>query len=283
MVIRRTHASPPAVPRAPAPRTLAPPRLNTALGSSDFRPAAASKVVLSGDVRAPFVRPAAGEWTLDAKGAKSDPVTIYVHGSLDQLDGALASAGWTRADPKGLQANLRYVSAASKQELFKALAFSARQADDLEVGLAGAFGLRVHPWLRTTPRHVAAVDRMPVSPQTYRGQLLVQAYEQHNDPLGGRDHLRIFATGEKDAQGREVYAVAASRDVGLRFAPDHPECAFLFHTVQGNVAAERDLVLRSLQASGHVGATQLFALPYGAPSKIGERVGDGRGYEVTLR
>ena len=229
------------------------------------------------------MRPAAGEWTLDAKGAPSDPVTIYVHGSLDQLDGALTAAGWTRADPKGLQANLRYATAASKQELFRALSVCSRQADGVEVGLAGAFGLKLHPWLRTTPRHVAAVDRMPVSPQTYRGQLLLQAYEQHNDPLGGRDHLRIFATGETDAQGRTVYAIAASRDVGLRFAPDHPESAFLFHTVQGNVAAERELVRQSLQRTGHVGATQPFSLPFGGASKIGESVGDGRGYELTLR
>jgi hypothetical protein len=283
MVIRRTQAAPAAVPRRPLPPSAPPPRQNVATGRSDFQAAAPAKVALSGDVRAPFVRPPRGEWTLDAKGAPSDPVTLYVHGSLDQLDVALSSAGWTRADPRGLQANRRYASAATRQEIFKALAFCAKRADGVEVGLAGAFGLKLHPWLRTTPRHVAAVDRMPVSPQTYRGQPLLQAYEQHNDPLGGRDHLRIFATGERDAQGREVYAIAASRDVGIRFAPDHPECAFLFHTVQGNVAAERELLLQSLQRTGHVAATQPFTIAFGGPSPIGESVGDGRGFELTLR
>lgn len=285
MVVRRTGTQPAPQPLAPRKPASPPKPANVPQSrpSSDFQAARTRPLSLQGDVQRPFVPPTAGEWTADqATGQRSDPVTIYVHGSLDQVETSLGATGWTQADPKSLSANLRYVGAAAKQEISKALAKVAQGIDGLEVGIGGAFGVHLHPWLETQPRYVPGVDRMPVSNQTYRGQVEVAAFEKNNDPLGGRDHLRIFATGEKDAQGRDVYAIAASRDSGIVFAPNHPECAFLFHAVTPDVDGERDNVLQSLQQANPGAQTQSFTLPFGKASKIGEYVGDGKAVDVVL-
>ena len=45
---------------------------------------------------------------------------------------------------------------------------------------------------------------MAVSPQTFEGAKTTVSYERNDEPLGGRDHLRIFATGQRDAKGALV-------------------------------------------------------------------------------
>lgn len=282
MVIRRTAAPTAPRPIAPAPPRAQPNRPQPRAASS-FQAARAAPLALDGNVQRPFVRPAQGEWTVDQhSGQRSDPVTIYVHGSLDQVETALGATGWTQADPKSLSANLHYLGAAAKDEAYQALAFIAKRVDGLEIGLGGVFGKHLHPWLQEKAKYVPAVNRMPVSMQSYRGQPLVAAFERNNNPLGGRDHLRVFATGEVDAQGKPVYAIAASHDAGIRFAPDHPECAFLFHTVTPDVSAERDAVLSSLRQAWPASQLTSFAVPFGGRSKIGEYVGDSKGYELSL-
>ncbi|MBS2030086.1 MAG: LssY C-terminal domain-containing protein [Deltaproteobacteria bacterium] len=287
MVVRRAGSAVPAVPAKPvAPRTPPAPRASPAarpaVGGDSFQAARTAKVALGDAGPPPFVKPAQGEWTLDTQGNRSDPVTMYVHGSLSQVEQALSQSGWTQADPAGLAANVRYVGAAAKEEVGKALSWAAQKVDGLATGIAGAFGIHLHPWTTPKPPDVPGVNKMPVSVQSYRGQKLVAAYEMNNDPLGGRDHLRIFATGQKDAQGNDVYAIAASRDTGIVFAPNHPESAFLFHAVQPDVGSERDLVLKNLQSTGSVSNVKTFNASYGAPSGIGEYVGDSKGYELTL-
>jgi hypothetical protein len=242
---------------------------------------------MSLDVPAPVARgfkpPATtGVWTQDAKGAKADPVTLYVHGSLDDVKHALAQGGWTEADPRSLGANVRYLGAAAKHEILQAMTSVANHLDGLEVGLAGVFGFKAPPLFHAKTPYTPGVDRMPVSPQTMGGHPMLTAFERDNDPLGGRHHLRIFDTGERDAQGKEVFAIAASRDSGIRFAPDHPECGFLFHTVEEDVSKERDFVAKTM-AQGSPGASQRsFGLPWGGGSTYGEFVGDSKGAELTL-
>jgi hypothetical protein len=290
MGIRRADSSP--VVPAPTARGVAPsdvaPAASPPVGSrarDSFQAARAAPMALDAPAAGTqFQRPSdAGEWTLSAQGQKADPVTIYVHGSLSQLEDALTSTGWTQADPSNLASDVEYGVAAAEDEALKGAAAVADGIDDVEEGVAGLFGRRPKPLLPEQAPTVAEVNEMPVSPQTYQGQPLVAAYECDNDPLGGRNHLRIFDTGKQDAQGQEVYAIAASRDASIRFAPDHPETGFLFHNVDPNVAAERDLVLRSLQQSGRVATTEPFTVPFGGGSTYGEAVSDSKAYDVTLQ
>jgi hypothetical protein len=232
---------------------------------------------------ATFALPTQGQWTSDLKtGARSDPATIYVHGSLGDIETSLQNAGWTKADPQGLGASVRYVGAALKQEAYKAISWFGKHVDGIELGLAGAIGMHPKPLLPQTAPYVEGVDKMPVSAQTLNGQKLVAAFEENNDPLGGRHHLRIFDTGQKDAQGKPVFAIAASRDTGIRFAPDHPETGFMFHTVEPDVDAERDRVIGALAKGGEVSGLTKTQVPFGPASKIGEFVGDSSLYELNL-
>ena len=228
-----------------------------------------------------FALPTAGEWTLD-DGKPGDPVTFYVHGSLGDLEAALTQGGWSKADPRGLASDLRYVGAAIKQETYKALSWVAKKLDGLEIGIAGVFGLHPKPLFSTDVPYVPGVDRMPVSPQSYRGQPFAAAFEMNNNPLGGRDHLRIFDTGQRDAQGKPVWAIAATRDVGIRFDPHSPQTGFLDHVIQPDVVSERDLVMNSLLRSGAIADLQSFQLPFGGPASNGAYVSDSKGYQLDV-
>jgi hypothetical protein len=238
----------------------------------------------SGAEREPFDAPKTGQWTLDAKGRPADPVTLYVHGTLEQLEGALVADGWSKADAGTPAADARYAGAAVAQESLKGVADLNKKLDPhidrLEERLDHG-RLPVVVDLADQAPELKAVDRMPVSIQTYNGRPLVAAYERNNDPLGGRDHLRLFDTGQKDASGAPVYAIAASKDSGLRLAPDHPETGFVFHKVQPDVGGERDAVLASLKKQG-ASVTQELSLGWPGTSVYGEQVVDGKAFELTL-
>src|SRR5690242_3063400 len=59
--------------------------------------------------RPPFTLPTSGQYTTDtATGRRADPVTFYVHGSLQDVENALTAGGWTKADPKDFSHSLKY-------------------------------------------------------------------------------------------------------------------------------------------------------------------------------
>jgi hypothetical protein len=60
-----------------------------------------------------FTLPKSGQWTLDARGQLADPVTVHVHGMLEQIESAPKADGWTRANAGGLASNVRCVGAAT--------------------------------------------------------------------------------------------------------------------------------------------------------------------------
>lgn len=232
----------------------------------------------------PFTPPTRGAWTVDRQTGKSaDPVTLYVHGSLTDLEDTLAKAGWTKADPQGLGASIRYVGAALQQECLNAITYAANHLRGLEIGLAGVFGIHFPEPAPLPPPHVDGVDRMPVSAQTLDGKPFVSAWECNNNPLGGRDHVRIFDTGQRDSSGLPVYAISPILDTGIRFAPDHPESGFMFHTVAPDAAPERDKFLGLLTTFGNVSGLKTLSLPFGGPSSLGEKVLDASAFELTLK
>lgn len=222
-----------------------------------------------------WVPPATGQWTLDAHGVRSDPVNVYVHGSLEQLKRVLTRAGWTQAAENNQRNNLAFVEAVPVHELAVA---TNRLVDrvDAETG---------QPVLREVADPVRqTIASMPVSRQTLDGRPNLASFEMNNDPLGGRDHLRVFDTGKVDASGNQVWAVAASRDTGLRLDANRPEQGFLNHAVEADTDGERDQVVKSLQATGLLAAVRELELAYGtqAAPATGAMPADQRAYDLVL-
>lgn len=237
------------------------------------RPAPPSKLPAS---QKTWTRPKHGEWTTNSSGKRSDPVNLYVHGSLDQLKAAFARSGWSVADPKTVPNALKYAGAAVGD------VFIEKPAQAVAKGLVGA-------WDAITGRHdqpslpnpfQGTLDKMPVSDQTFLGKKELLAFEKQNDPLGGRHHFRVWDTGQKDAQGRPVWAIAATRDIGVRYDLTKPQDYFTQHLIQKDADLERDAVLQSLQSAGAVAKSSKLPLKFGQRADGAFATG---AYDVVLK
>lgn len=219
---------------------------------------------------APWTPPLRGEWSTNKDGSKSDPVNLYLHGSLEQVTRAFDQAGWTRAHPKGLEESLRFGAVALPGFLERAV-----------VGL----------WNKLTGRHdhltngdplYKEVNSEPVDPLYMDGKQHVVAFQKDNNPFGGRHHLRVFDTGKVDAQGQPVWAVAASRDTHLTFNPHRIKTLFFGHAVEPNADLERDTVLRDLRAGQAVREVRTDTVSFDPVDPTHLHSEDGRVYDVRL-
>lgn len=220
--------------------------------------------------RATWAPPLRGEWSTDPDGSLSDPVNLYLHGSLDQVRQSFEAAGWTEARPKNLENSLRF-------GLFAIPGFLERGAVNLWNKITGR-----HDQLTNSDPLYHEVNSEPVDPLEYNGKPEVAAFEKDNNPFGGRHHLRIFDTGKVDDQGQPVWAVAASRDIGLKFDVHRIKTLFLDHVVQPNADMERDVVLRDLRAGNLVKNVQTHTAtwPDLGPEHLHSE--DGKVYDVQL-
>lgn len=216
-------------------------------------------------------QPIQGEWSLNKSGGLSDPVNLYLHGTLDQVKQDLQKAGWTQARPRNLETSVAF-----------GLAAIPGWIEEKVVGL----------WDKLTGRHDKLspsdplnheINSEPMDNLYYQGKSQVVGFEKNNDPFGGRDHLRVFATGKVDAQGRPVWAVAASRDTGIHFDIHRWKTAFFNHSVQINADLERNTVLKDLRASGTVSEAQPFQASWQKVSDTHLHSKDGRVYDVLLK
>jgi hypothetical protein len=205
---------------------------------------------------APFAVPARGEWAQSLNGKKSDPINLYLHGSLEQVKAAFLKAGWVLPRSNTTRHQLEYAGASVFQKT---------------VGKLWSPGF--------IDRTVAS---MPIAHLKYQGKPDVLSFERDNDPTGGRHHFRVFDTGRRDARGRQVWAVAASLDDDTVFAPKRPEQLFITHTVEPNADVERDEVLRSLSRTKGVAAMKTHQRQFGAPAPNGLHSPDGRVFEVWV-
>lgn len=223
--------------------------------------------------------PSAGEWTLDAHGVRSDPVNLYVHGSLDELKASFEKAGWTQAKEYNKSNNLNYLEDIPVELGFRAVDSVIDAADKVWDWLKGKRDIET---LRSPVEDV--IQSMPVSSQTMNGKKQVMAFEKSNDPLRGRHHFRVFDTGTKDEQGKPVWAVAACRDTRIKFDKNRPEQAFLTHAVEANTDWERDALLNDMKNAQQVASCETHQLDYGKdPSPAtGARPVDGNVYELRL-
>ena len=232
-----------------------------ALPAPHTGPAPSSNPSASDRAYGPWHAPAQGQWTSNMNGHKSDPVNLYVHGSLHELLQAFERGGWTVAAKGGFAENAKYLASAAGEEAI------AKPAHAVSHGLTSAWDfVSGHhdkaPSLPDPFHH--GVESMPMSDQQLAGHMEVASLEKGNDPTGGRHHFRIFATGQRDAEGRHVWAIAASRDVGIVFDRNKPETGFTTHVVDPDTDGERDLVLQTLEAAGKVEQVDLLRIKFGS-------------------
>jgi hypothetical protein len=207
-------------------------------------------------------------------------VNIYVHGSLDQLKGALSKAGWTEAAVNNKADNVKYLEHVPEHE---GIALLNKVDGALSKGLEKLTGKKID--LQVKDPNEKTIDSMPVSNQTLDGQPNIASFENNNNPLAGRDHLRIFDTGKVDGAGNHVFAIAASRDTGIKFDKNRPEQGFLNHAVESNTDLERNTVVSALESTNLVGETRQFKVPYGAAPApaTGAKPQDSQAYDLVLK
>ncbi|HEY9723360.1 MAG TPA: LssY C-terminal domain-containing protein [Oscillatoriaceae cyanobacterium] len=151
------------------------------------------------------------------QGDPCEPVTMYVTGTKAQLEAALEKQGWKKADKltiwNGFKSDLTLL--------------------DKITGLNKIFSYKYD----SSPMTVMSVD----------GKQQVEAFDKNDDYHTGRDHLRVFDTGKKDAQGRPVWAIAATRDTQIDIKV--PSFGKGHHT-DSNINPERDMIMADLLKSG---------------------------------
>jgi hypothetical protein len=124
------------------------------------------------------------------------------------------------------------------------------------------------------------VQHMPVSTQTLDGRRYVVAFQKDNHPLAGRHHFRVFDTGRVDAQGRPVWAIAASRDVRLTLRLNRPTDP-VDHVVQRDADFERNTVEHDALGTGLFEEIDTLQLAPDRPnSHLYSR--DGRAFELGV-
>lgn len=197
-----------------------------------------------------------------------DPVNLVVHGSREDLVKALESQGWVQAAPLGFKGNTKLL-------------------------VSALFG-------------IGNSDDGPVSKQYLNGRVEDMAFNKNSDHSLGRDHFRVYHQG-KDANGQDVWAIAAIRDLSVSLTVPHPERNGSWlpwkwdvekprftHRPDVNIDGERDLVMDDLLKSQQVADWAAIdgRLPKGhskdstGPGRyelINRYPSDGKVYEVTLK
>lgn len=146
-----------------------------------------------------------------------EPVNLVMTGSRAEIIHALTKAGWTQTA-------------------------SLTTSSGLKSALTMIDGL--------TPLH-HLIDynykASPVSPMYLDGRHFDLAFNKNDQHNLARDHLRIFETPRRDAAGRPIWEVAATRDVGLHIGTKSHG-----HAIDQAIDKERDQVLADLLKSGEV-------------------------------
>lgn len=186
------------------------------------------------------------------KGIRNEPVNMVITGTPDELVNALEDAGWYRAD------DLNTISG------LKSLATVANRL----------------PVLRDL--YHFNYQSAPLSDQFLGGKPYDMAFEKDSQNDLARDHLRVWDTGRRDALGRPVWEVAASRDIGVKIDVKDKKST---HLVDPRLDLERDQVMANLLSTGDVQDWNIAEGqmdPADAASTKQKYKTDGKVYNVTL-
>lgn len=137
----------------------------------------------------------------------ADPFNVVLEGSRTQVENALQDAGWVPADHLGIVSGIKMV-------------------------FAFLFHVRY--------------KNAPVSTQDYQGRKEDLAYEKLGPTVSTRDHVRLWDTGHKAADGQDIWVGAATQDVGVILQHD----LMPTHKISPDVDKERARLAGSLEAAG---------------------------------
>jgi hypothetical protein len=150
-------------------------------------------------------------------GNKCEPVVLKVAATQEQLAQALGRQGWVKADDLTIWNNTK----ATVTMLMKA------------TGLTHLVDYNY--------------QASPMTQMFIDGKMQAMAFNKNNDHHEARDHLRIFDSGKRDAQGRPIWEIAATRDVSMDLKlPSLGKGHHTDHALDG----ERDLIMADLLKSG---------------------------------
>jgi len=160
----------------------------------------------------------------DENGHPHEPINLTVTGTAQELMAAMKAAGWHRADE-----------------------------------LTGLSGVRTALTMvdKLLPIHKAVdynYQASPVSDMYLDGQRHVWAFNKNNHYDFGRDHLRVFDTGQKAPDGRPIWQIAATRDTGMEIDLNARKGN---HQIDHAIDHERDQVMADLLDTGRVKGWQI--------------------------
>jgi hypothetical protein len=87
----------------------------------------------------------------------------------------------------------------------------------------------------------------PMSNLFLYGRSQDYGFEKNGVGVRQRDHLRVWRTPQDDRLGRPIWAIAATKDIAIEWVNRHPT-----HRIDGNIDAERALVVGDLRTFGKV-------------------------------
>lgn len=199
-------------------------------------------------------------------GSPSEPVTMTVTATKDELVRALERQGWVQNDARTPKNYVRQ-------------------------GLA-------------VLTHYDRVSNAPVSKQYLNGKLEDMAFSKNCDYNLSRDHMRIYQQGTDPVTNKPVWAIASSRDVAATMTVNKPDthgsplpwkwdvkAPGFGHETDPNDDGERDLIMQDLLDSGMVKDFQaVTGKPVGDAWKrqpdgrmaAGSHLTDGTVYQVAL-
>lgn len=150
-------------------------------------------------------------------GNKCEPVVLKVAATKEELAKALERQGWVKADDLTIWNNTK----ATATMLMKATGLSHLVDYNYQAS--------------------------PMTRMFIDGKLQAMAFNKNNDHHEARDHLRIFDSGKRDAQGRPIWEIAATRDVSMDLK--FPSLGKGHHT-DNALDGERDLIMADLLKGG---------------------------------
>jgi hypothetical protein len=203
----------------------------------------------------------------DAKGnGANEPATLFVTGSKEDLVRALERQGWVQNSPRSI-------------------------------------GNYARQFLSAMFRYDSVSDG-PVSEMYLYGKLEDMAFSKNVDYNLARDHMRVYKKGKDPVSGKDVWAIAATRDTAATVDIKMPTITSPLpwkwdwktpgfgHEIDKAIDGERDMIMADLLASGLVTDWKAVdGVRKGLPEKqladgrlqLGEYTSDGKVYLVDLQ
>lgn len=154
------------------------------------------------------------------QGSLNEPVCMTVSGTKEELTKAFEKAGWAKAEKSSIMSTIKKDAA----EVVKLLGLPK-------------IGIDYNP------------QGTEISDAYLRGKPQVMAFNKNNDHHLVRDHFRVYDTGKKNAEGKPIWEIAATRDDSTLL---NPKTGGQGHSIDKQVDKERDMVMADLLKTGLV-------------------------------